>query len=262
MKAITPVFRARLPALLTALAAVASTASTASNLLAGLEVMRDGEEAAIEHPATGFATTFKWDSLYASEGRDNLGDASISSLLVSVELDKWLLGTWLAHSGEANYEERNFFMERRIEFAGFEGYAGYNFLQFPGAANKEDSELGAGLSGPELPLGLVPEFDWYYSLDAGGSYAELGLSREIVVTDQFHLSPSLRLGRNDGYITDGHHGADHLRLTIEAFYRLRGNVTIQAHLGENFAINSSGVLAGDELLRDFFHGGIGVTVSF
>ena len=210
-----------------------------------------------------FQSLIAWDSRYASEGRDNLDGASISSVLLEMALDNWVFGSWLAESGEADYEERNFFITYGFEWKGIDGYLGYKLLQFPGEDNETDHEFGAGLSGPELAFALVPEINWYYSTDSGGSYLEAGLSRELILTDQWLLIPSVMVGRNDGYISDGHNGSDHARITLETQYRINARLSLQAHIGGSFAINSSPVtFPGDDLLRDFFHTGVGFTISF
>jgi len=154
-------------------------------------------------------------------------------------------------------------VERDIQWRGFEAYFGYKFLRFPGEDNEADHEFGAGVSGPELPLGLVPEINWYYSDDSGGSYLDAGLTREFHATDRLHVVPSVFVGRNDGYIADGHPGTDHVRFALEASYRVSERLTIQAHLGRSFAIDSNpGTFAGDALLRNFSHGGIGLSLTF
>jgi hypothetical protein len=232
-------------------------ALTTADLTAGVE------EAPSADPTYTYRSLTAWDSHYASEGRDNLEGAPIGSILLELEKGDWLLGSWLAASGDADYEERNFFIERGFEWKGIEGYFGYKFLQFPGQDNEDDNEFGAGLSGPELPLGLVPAVNWYCSVDARGSYLEGGLSREVTLTDALSLEPSLMIGRNDGYISDGHNGLDHVRFALVAHYRVNDRVGLYTHIGRSFALDSTpAAFAGDALLKDIFHGGIGIAVTF
>ena len=191
-------------------------------------------------PETGweFAITPQWDSRYGAEGRDVLEGNSLSSTLFTMDSEGWLVGSWFAWGEGSNYEERNFFIERGFEFAGFEAYAGYKYLQFPNEDVSEDHELSAGIAGPSLWLGLVPELNWYGSFDSGGSYLEAGISKQLILTERFHLKPSIYLGRNDGYIADGHRGIDHLRIALEFHCHLAENLTIVAHTGKSFAIDS------------------------
>ena len=232
---------------------------------AGVDDVAGGKNAVIEPPRQTFhfESLAAWDSRYASEGRDNLNGANLGSLLLQLKYDAWTFGNWLALSDAVDYEERNFFAEYGFEWGELEGFLGYKFLQFPGEDNEDDNEFGAGLSGPELVFGLVPEIDWYYSVDSGGSYIELGLSREIVLTDQLRLDPSLTFGRNDGYVSDGHNGFDHARITLEAHYQINERMSIEAHLGRSIAIDPApGVFSDDRNLKDFFHGGVGFSISF
>lgn len=236
-----------------------------SGVLAGNRNETASEKAVIESPTEWIqiSSLISWDSRYGAEGRDSLDGEGIASILLEMEICGWRFGSWLAESGGADYDERNFYVEYDFEWSGLDGYFGYKFLQFPGDANASDSEFGAGLSGPELPMGIVPEINWYYSVDAGGSYIEAGLTREFIPTDQLLFIPSVYVGRNDGYVSDGHNGADHVRVALETHYKVNESVTIQAHIGKSFAIDSSpGTFAGDDLLRDFVHGGVGIAVSF
>ncbi len=233
--------------------------------LAGDRGVPPTEKAVIEFPTESFQfqTLVAWDSHYGAEGRDSLDGDGLASILLEMDLSGWRLGSWFAEGTGADYEERNFYIERDFEWRGLEGYFGYKFLQFPGEDNESDNELGAGLSGPELPLGLVPEINWYYSADAGGSYLDAGLTREFHLTDQLQLIPSIFVGRNEGYVSDGHPGTDHVRFALETNFRVNDRFTIQAHVGKSIEINSdSAAFAGDALLRDFFHGGVGIMISF
>lgn len=210
-----------------------------------------------------FRSLAAFDSLYTSEGRDNLDGASIGSLLLEMESGGWLIGSWLAASGEGDCEERTFFIERGFAWQGLEGYLGYKYLLFPRDANADDHEIGAGLSGPELPLGIVPEVNWTYAFEAEGSYLETGFTRGIALSDTLHIEPSLMIGRNDGFVSDGHHGFDYLRLALAAHLNLSERLLLCSHIGQSFALDADpDRFDGDVLLRDFLHGGIGLSWSF
>ncbi len=70
-------------------------------------------------------------------------------------------------------------------------------------------------------------------------------------------------GVNAEYIPDGHNGLNHFQLRANASYLPASQIELYVYTGYNQAINRDAVrYAGDELLADFFWGGIGITYLF
>ncbi len=204
-----------------------------------------------------------WESRYVLEGRDILDGEGLSSSTFEFEADEFLLGAWLARSAGADYEERNFYTAYSIETGPLEWYASYMFLQFPKDTNVDDNEVGAGVAAPEILFGLTPALDWYYSNDADGSFMEASLAKEIPVTDRFHFEPVIVVGRNDGYIGDGHDGANHVALSLFSHFHISERMALQAHISQSWAIDANpAMFADDSPLTDFLHGGVGISISF
>lgn len=92
---------------------------------------------------------------------------------------------------------------------------------------------------------------------------ELSLAKEIPITDRFQLEPVVVVGRNDGYVGDGHNGANHVALALFGHYHITDRIALQAHVSQNWAIDSDpAMFADDAPLKDFFHGGVGVSLQF
>jgi len=206
------------------------------------------------------ALVLAWDSRYVSEGRDNLDGAGLWSGAVETIWNNWLFGVWHAEASDLAYTELNLFLEHGIALGEFlEIYAGYTHLRFPDD-NAIDNELGAGVLYTGLPWGLEAGVDWYHSFQADGSFVEASLFGGYEMASGLVLSPGAVLGFNGGYIADGHDGANHLALVLALDYPLTQSLEIGCHLSYNFALDSDPASFGDdELLRDFFHGGVALT---
>ncbi len=203
-----------------------------------------------------------WDSRYAAEGRDMLSGEGLSSFTLEAEYGGFLFGAWLANSKGADYQEQNYFVEYGFDLFGLEAYVSYTHLRFQ-SDHAEDNEIGASLAAPDLLFGLTPSLDWYYSLSAEGSFFEASLGKEFLVCDQLILAPALVFGFNDGYIADGHSGANHLALQLAAVYQIAENVALEAYIAQTLAIDPDSTnFADDAQLKDFFYGGVGISVSF
>lgn len=208
-------------------------------------------------------TLFTWDSRYLSEGRDNLDGEGLFAFALDVQYENFLIGAWLSYSDGADYEERDFFAEYGLETGPLEWYVAYTHLQFPRDMSGHDNEIGAGVAMPEALLGLTPGFGAYYSFEAGGSFMDFTLDRDIQLTDQVRLVPALGVGLNEGYIAEGHDGVNNVTLGLHAYFRLTESIALFAHVAQNWAINSDpAVFADDASLYDSFHGGVGVAFSF
>lgn len=196
-----------------------------------------------------------WESHYVSEGRDSLdGDGLLSSTL-EVGWQNWALGLWFGESPEQSYNE----FQAGIAYAHSLGPAeivlGFSHLRFP-HDDDYDNELAIGLLWTELPAGLHIAADAYYSTEAEGAFIEIGLAREIQLTSRFHVHPSIVFAINQGYVSDGHDGANHLSFTLGTAYALTECVQLHAHVAYNLGIDADENEPGDDLLDDFFHVGL------
>lgn len=220
---------------------------------------------AIEHDEKdlpSLTTHFEWSSRYVTEGRDNLAGGGLSSVMLETEIAGFLFGAWNAHSQGADYQEQNYFAEYGFEFLGAEFYVSYIHLQFQ-SDHAHDNELGAGVALPDAFFGLTPAFDWYCSLEADGSFFEFSLSRECEITDRIVLAPSVTFGANDGYIADGHNGANHLVFQLTATCQITDAIALEAYLAQSFAIDENPALfADDGSLGDLFYGGVALSIEF
>ena len=203
-----------------------------------------------------------YDSRYVTEGRDNLDGDPLLHGTLELSFHDFLVGAWYAQSPTNSYDEFNLWLEYGFALGDVEGYVGVNHLRFPDD-NEHDNEVGFGLSYGELPWGLVVGVDAYYSFGADGFFAEAALSREFRPCDWLTLEPGIVFGWNEGYVSSGHRGANHLAAAISAIIPLGEIAELSAYLSYNFAVNSSPLQSpDDDLLKDFFYGGAAVSFTF
>lgn len=67
---------------------------------------------------------------------------------------------------------------------------------------------------------------------------------------------------NQGYVADGHDGANHLAPQIGLSYALTESVTLHGHATYNWAIDRDANAAEDDALKDFFHAGLKIEWTF
>ena len=100
----------------------------------------------------GFVATGTWDSRYVLEGRDMLVGDSLYGFTLEGEYAGFLVGAWLSHSPEADYEEQNYFVEYGFELGPVVAYISYMHLQFM-SENDQDNEVGVGIAFPDAIFG-------------------------------------------------------------------------------------------------------------
>tara|TARA_R110002096_G_scaffold173997_1_gene349547 strand:- start:1384 stop:2151 length:768 start_codon:yes stop_codon:yes gene_type:complete len=215
-----------------------------------------------EDPLFRLSGTGAWDSRYVAEGRDSLAGDSLFSYTLEASYENLTLGFWHAESPDVDFTELNLWLEYGIELADFELYATYQHLWFV-TDDADDNEVGFGFSYQGLPFGVVPAVDWYYSFAAEGGFTLLSLSHEFEVGDRLTIVPQSFVGFNGGYVPDGHHGADHAGLLLEAILPLANHWEMSAYLSYNWAIHSEPFRYEEDAdLADFFYGGAAITWSF
>ncbi|MEQ1859024.1 MAG: hypothetical protein ABMA13_03745 [Chthoniobacteraceae bacterium] len=204
-----------------------------------------------------------WESRYASEGRDNLAGDSLGTTSIELGWHHLTAGVWCGKSPERKYEELQLTVGLTETFGPLKAFLAYAYLRFPYAdADLEDHEISFGAEWTGLPLNLEVSGNAYYSTMTEGAFIEAGLHRDIFGSDRFSLRGSLLLGVNQGYVPDGHDGANHLAVRLESKFALTKSFAITAHLGYSWALDRDSALPGDAQLIDFLHGSVGMQWSF
>jgi len=214
-------------------------------------------------PLSGTAS-IGYDSRYLSEGRDSLDGDSLISSSFELGYKNFTFGTWFGISPEQNYDELQLTVAYSNQIGDLDFYLSWTHFQilsfFPG--NENDNEVGVGLSYGKLPLELNLALDAYYSLDAEGAFIEVSLERSFELTDKLSLGVAGTFGINQGYIPDGHDGANHIALSNSLDYAMNDSTTLSLHATYSWAIDRDSSLPDDELLIDFFHAGASIQFEF
>lgn len=205
-----------------------------------------------------------WESLYVTEGRDNLdGDGIVSA---STEFTFRGLGIvpWLARGTGGNYSEANLnvvYGDRPTQQ--FEYFVGFN--------HAHAWEAGEHSAENELSLDLVfyrkKHFQLlassYYSFDEGGAFTELGIQRGYRFQPEWILETRASLGINHGYVSDGHRGLNHGQLHLNLSYQPAEPLELYGFASYSQPIDRDPQRhPGDELLRERLWGGLGLSFRF
>lgn len=202
------------------------------------------------------------ESRYASEGRDALDGDSLATGTFEAAWNAVSMGLWYGKSPDRSYDELQLSTALSWDWKDLEWYVAYTHLRFPEDGG-HDHEVGAGASWSGLPMELVIALDTYHSFEAEGTFIETSLHRDFDVSDRLQLSPTIVFGINEGYVSDGHDGANHIELRLGGEYELTKSLTLTAHTGYSFGINRDAAdHADDKLLRDFFHAALGLRWEF
>ena len=113
-----------------------------------------------------------------------------------------------------------------------------------------------------MPYDLVLALDSYYSVDTSGTFIELSCGGDYEIMESLTFSPALVFGMNQGYISDGHDGANHIAANLGPEYAFTESFAVSAHASYNFAIDREVLRPGDGTLGDFFHTGVGLSWTF
>ena len=196
-----------------------------------------------------------WDSRYFSEGRDALSGDSLFVGSFEMGWKHLAGGIWYGNSPDQRYDELQLTLALTQSIGDFEFYGGYTHLRFP-FDDSHDNELGFGLAWSELPLDLELAADFYYSFDADGYFGEISASRDFVITDRLSLNLSSPFGINQGYVANGHDGANHFALSVGLQYALTDSISVTAHATQSWALDRDLAHPGDDQLIDFFTGAL------
>lgn len=215
------------------------------------------------NPTGGLEFTFNadWESRYYLEGRDTLNGDGLLTSTIEASFHDFGLGFWYGSSPGQNYDEIQISPSVSHSFGDLDVYVAYTHLRFP-FENAHDNEVGAGVALNGLPLGLAASVDAYHSFDADGTFLQAALGGEYQCLDRLMLMPEIVFGANQGYIPDGHDGANHFAFRLGAHYALTESLSLTAHATYSLALNRDPFAAGDQQLLDFFHAGVGVQLTF
>ena len=241
----------------------------ALSLLPSLAIGHERENVAYSvHPAPtadALSVTFSsfWESRYYLEGRDVLDGDSILSNTLEFQWDSFSAGIWYGNSTEQHYDELHATLLYHHSFGEtLEAYLGYNHVRFPHDDGHHDHEIHTGLSWSGCPMGIEWAVDAYHSMEAGGFFVESSGSYGWELSDKLSASLTGIFGMNQGYVADGHDGANHIAASIGLSYALTDSLTIGAHGTYSWGIDRKAGAADDASLKDFFHAGIGLELSF
>lgn len=202
-----------------------------------------------------------WESRYFSEGRDSLDGDSLFVSSFEMGWEHLAGGVWYGYSPDQRHDELQLTLALAQSIGDFEFYGGYTHLRFP-FDSSHDNEIGTGVAWSGLPMDVELSADLYYSFDADGYFAELSAGREFAITDRLAINFSAPFGINQGYVPDGHDGANNIALRLGLEYALSNSISVTAHTTYSWALGRDAASPGDDRLIDFFHGGVGLQWSF
>lgn len=202
-----------------------------------------------------------WESRYFSEGRDDLDGSSLAISSFELSSEHFSGGVWYGISPDQSYDELQLSLAWIHTVGDFEFYTSYTYLEFP-TDNDNDHEIGIGAVWSGLPYDLELAVDAYYSFDADGTFIETSASRDLVTTDKFSLNLGTVFGINQGFVSDGHDGGNHIALRCAMSYSYSTSILLTAHVTQSWELGSDNSLEGDASLVDLFHAGVGIVWTF
>jgi len=202
-----------------------------------------------------------WASRYFSEGRDTLAGDSLWVSSLELAWKNFTSAVCYGRSPDQDYDELQLSFAASQSIGDEEVYAAFTQLRTP-FDGLDDIEVGAGFSWAGLPNGIEFTGDAYYSFDAEESFWEFALNRAFFVLDKLIFHTSGILGVNQGYVSDGHDGANHLAFRMGTEYAISESVATYLHLAHSWALDRDASLPGDRQLVDFSHASLGMQFSF
>ena len=209
-------------------------------------------------------THFLWESRYVTEGRDNLSGDNLVSVSSEFMISEATFLPWYAVSPGADYSELNLNLIYGIlPTEDLAVYFGYNHIRARYLDKRaNDNEISLDLV-HRLEKSVAVAAGIYHSFDADGSFLEMAIKYFDAPYKRAHYSVQAGLGVNAGYVSEGHTGFNHFLLRANVSYLPVVQVELYAYTGYNAAINRDAIrYTGDELLGDFFWGGVGFVYVF
>lgn len=172
-----------------------------------------------------------------------------------------MAGAWYVNSTEQTYDELHLSLAYTQQVGDLTWYAGVTHLRTP-FNGEEDNELSLGVAYSGLPYEVEIAVDTYYSLNAEGSFTEFSIGKSHDLSEALTVSVNSVLGMNQGYVSDGHDGVNHLALGAGLDYAMTEELVLSTHVTWSNALRKESGRAGDEALKDFFHVGAGLGWTF
>ena len=212
------------------------------------------------HHSVTVATS--WESRYFSEGRDALDGDALWTTSIDYAWESLSFGAWYGSSPEQSYDELQLGVAWHHSLSDeLDAYVSYTRYELP-SDDEEDNEVGLGLAWTGCPLGIEWAVDAYHSFEAGGFFVEAAATREWELTEKLTASTSAIFGVNQGYVVDGHDGANHIAATVGFSYALTESLSLGTHATYSWGIDRKAGAPDDASLKDFFHYGVGLELSF
>jgi len=205
-----------------------------------------------------------WESRYVTEGRDNLSGKGIFSASTEFNYKDINIVPWIADAINADYSEFNLNIVYATQLLdNLEFFVGYNYIRARESGSRShDNEINFDLAYfYEKQFQIVTNV--YYSFDAEGAFAEVAIKKGYRIDNAISINLRAALGFNSGYVVDGHNGINHGQLLASVSYQAIDKMEVYAYASYSLAINrDSNRYTGDELLGDFFWGGVGLSYRF
>lgn len=234
-------------------------------LAQSVQVPAEGVEPAhgfMEHPTESeVSVKFSFDSLYVSEGRDNLDGKGLFGAAMECAWGPLSCGAWYGSDTGSDYDEMNLHAAYTVLLRDWEVSLAYNHLEFL-ADNASDEEIGLGIAFKGFAGNVVAHIDLYYSLEAAGTFCESVLSKEQALSDGMTLTSAVAMGFNLGYIAEGHDGANNGAVSLELSKAVGNRLSWSVYAAHSWAIDPQPeVNPDDELLSDSFYAGLTLSLG-
>lgn len=193
-----------------------------------------------------------YDSQYISEGRDNLVNGHLISVLAKTEFEintnnNWHTSLWRAEAIHTNesYEELNLALGYSYTLNKLTITPHYTYLRFQ-HENTHDHEYGLDIEYQDIDS-LAYSMSYIYSKQAGGSFFTWRITKTKKINDNLSVAPYLSLGVNNDYVVNEHNGWNDFQFGAEAIYWLNSQFKIQSYLANSRGLQKQ----RGESLEDF-----------
>lgn len=209
-----------------------------------------------------FGVGVAWSSRYVGEGRDNLNGDGLASTTIEAAYENFSLSVWYATSPDTDYRELNIKPAYTLEWNDWKARVFYKFRRF--LSDEENvNEAGVDLSFSGIPAGFAAGVEGCYSFDTEGVFFATYINRECKVADWLTLTPSALVGWNAGYAADGHDGANHCALSLEAIVPLKDGLELVGYIAQSWALDADSDKYEEDInLKDVFSGGAALCATF
>lgn len=209
-----------------------------------------------------FTITSGWESRYFSEGRDALNGDGIWVNNIETSWKSFTAGVWYGDSPDQPYDELQIAIAWHHALSNdLEFYLSHTYLRLP-KDGEHDHDLGVGFAYAGGPWGMEFALDVVFSARNEGAFSELSASREWELSEKLTTNAALVFGMNQGYVADGHDGANHLAISAGTAYALTESLSCLAHMTYSWGLDRDSSASEDEFLEDFFHVGMALEWSF